>query len=101
MSASGSSLADGLSRHAEDVCRRYLSNGRRSGAYWIVGDVRNTPGASTFVRLKNAGSRKGVAGKWSDYVAPGFMLRIFDWWLSQGRSTASTQHNFSVLRGFV
>jgi hypothetical protein len=66
MTASGSNLAEGLSRHAEAVCRRYLSNGRRSGAYWIVGDVRNTPGASTFVRLKNGGSCKGAAGKWSD-----------------------------------
>jgi len=66
MSASASNLADSLSRHAEAVCRRYLFNGRRSGGYWIVGDVRNTPGASTFVRLKNGGPGKGVAGNWSD-----------------------------------
>ena len=99
MTASASNLAHSLSRHAEAVCRHYLSNGRRSGGYWIVGDVRNAPGASTFVRLKSAGPSKGVAGKWTDYVAPRFMLRIFDWALFHGRLTASTQHNFSVSRG--
>ena len=66
MTASASNLAHSLSRHAEAVCRHYLSNGRRSGGYWIVGDVRNAPGASTFVRLKSGGPSKGVAGKWSD-----------------------------------
>ena len=65
MTASASNLADSLSRHAEAVCRRYLSNGRRSGGYWIVGDVRNAPGASTFVRLKSRGG-KGAVGNWSD-----------------------------------
>ena len=66
MTASASNLAHNLSRHAEAVCRHYLSNGRRSGGYWIVGDVRNAPGASTFVRLKSAGPSKGAAGKWAD-----------------------------------
>jgi Toprim domain len=65
MTASASNLADSLSRHAEAVCRRYLSNGRRFGGYWIVGDVRNAPGASTFVRLKSRGG-KGAVGNWSD-----------------------------------
>ena len=45
MTASASNLAHSLSRHAEAVCRHYLSNGRRSGGYWIVGDVRNAPGS--------------------------------------------------------
>jgi hypothetical protein len=66
MTASASNLAHSLSRDAEAVCRHYLSNGRRSGGYWIVGDVRNAPGASTFVRLKSAGPSKGAAGKWAD-----------------------------------
>ena len=52
-------------RDAEAVCRHYLSNGRREGRYWLVGDVRNTPGRSMFVRLK-AQSAKGAAGKWTD-----------------------------------
>jgi hypothetical protein len=45
-------LAHRLARDAEAVCRRYLSAGRREGGYWLVGDVRNTPGRSMFVRLK-------------------------------------------------
>jgi hypothetical protein len=57
-------LVDRLAMHAEAVCRRYLSNGRREGAYWRVGDVVNTPGRSLFVRLKS--SARGPAGKWTD-----------------------------------
>ncbi|MFG1263278.1 DUF7146 domain-containing protein [Xanthobacter aminoxidans] len=57
-------LARRLARQAEAVCRHYLSAGRRQGHYWQVGDVRNTPGRSMFVRLRN--SAKGPAGKWTD-----------------------------------
>ncbi|MGY3154225.1 hypothetical protein ACVW0V_003365 [Bradyrhizobium elkanii] len=57
-------LARRLGRQAESVCRHYLSAGRREGSYWLVGDVRNTPGRSMFVRLKQ--SAKGAAGKWTD-----------------------------------
>jgi hypothetical protein len=46
------------------VCRHYLSAGRREGGYWLVGDVRNTPGRSMYVRLRE--SAKGTAGKWTD-----------------------------------
>ena len=66
MRTSASDLADGLARHAEAVCRHYLSNGRRYGGYWIVGDVRNASGGSTFVRLKPRGSDTRDVGKWSD-----------------------------------
>lgn len=59
-----SGLARSLGRHAEATCRHYLSSGRREGNYWMVGDVRNAPGRSTFVRLKD--SAKGPAGKWTD-----------------------------------
>ncbi|XSC42231.1 DUF7146 domain-containing protein [Bradyrhizobium sp. RDT10] len=59
-----SELAHRLAREAEAVCRHYLSNGRRVGHYWLVGDVRNTPGRSMFVRLQK--SQKGPAGKWTD-----------------------------------
>ena len=59
-------LAGRLSRHAEAVCRRYLSNGRRCGHYWSVGDVANNPGRSLYVRLRGPSSGKGAAGKWSD-----------------------------------
>jgi hypothetical protein len=66
MSKSASELAHRLARDAEAVCRYYLSNGRRQGNYWLVGDVRNTPGRSLFVRLKGGESGKGAAGKWID-----------------------------------
>jgi hypothetical protein len=64
MSKSASELAHRLAGQAEAVCRHYLSNGRRAGRYWLVGDARNTPGRSMFVRL--AESAKGPAGKWTD-----------------------------------
>ncbi|MFN0114805.1 MAG: toprim domain-containing protein [Paracoccaceae bacterium] len=59
-------LAQRLGERAEDVCRHYLSNGRRQGNYWQVGDVRNTGGRSMFVRLNGPGSGKGAAGRWQD-----------------------------------
>ena len=59
-------LAHRLARDAEAVCRHYLSNGRREGRYWLVGDVENSPGRSLFVRLKGPDSGKGAAGKWTD-----------------------------------
>lgn len=59
-----SELAHSLGRQAETVCRHYLSSGRREGNYWLVGDARNTPGRSMYVRLKD--TPKGPAGKWTD-----------------------------------
>ena len=59
-------LAYRLAREAEAVCRHYLSNGRRVGNYWQVGDVRNTTGRSMFVRLKDGDAGKRPAGKWTD-----------------------------------
>ncbi|MBZ9775133.1 toprim domain-containing protein [Mesorhizobium sp. CO1-1-8] len=61
-----SELASRLGQQAEAVCSRYLSNGHREGRYWLVGDVRNTPGRSMFVRLKGPEFGKGAAGKWTD-----------------------------------
>jgi hypothetical protein len=66
MSMQASDLARRLAEQAETVCRHYLSNGLRSGRYWVVGDVRNTPGRSMFVRLRGPASGKGAAGKWLD-----------------------------------
>lgn len=57
-------LACSLAERAEAVCRHYLSNGRRVGRYWLVGDVRNAPGRSMYVRL--VASPRAVAGKWVD-----------------------------------
>src|ERR1700676_1626602 len=66
MLSQAAELAHRLARDAAAVCRHYLSNGRREGCYWLVGDVRNTPGRSMFVRLKGPESGKGAAGKWTD-----------------------------------
>ena len=66
MSTQASDLARRLGRNAEAVCRHYLSNGRRLGRYWLVGDVANTAGRSLFVRLTGPESGKGAAGKWTD-----------------------------------
>ncbi len=51
---------------AEAVCRHYLSNGRREGRYWLVGDVDNTPGRSLYRAPAGARDRPGAAGKWTD-----------------------------------
>lgn len=66
MTRDASELARRLAREAEAVCRHYLSNGRRQGRYWIVGDVRNTPGRSMFVRLSGPECGPGAAGHWQD-----------------------------------
>lgn len=64
MVRNASELARRLAREAEAVCRHYLSNGKRKGRYWLVGDVNNSPGRSLFVRLQD--SPKGPAGKFTD-----------------------------------
>ena len=61
-----SELASRLAEDAEAVCRHYLSNGYRSGHYWIVGDVRNHRGRSMFVRLKEKSGGNGARCKWTD-----------------------------------
>ncbi|NYF30657.1 toprim domain-containing protein [Sphingopyxis sp. JAI108] len=58
-------LARRLGENAEAVCRHYLSNGRREGHYWMVGDIENAPGRSLYVRLVG-GEGRGAAGKWTD-----------------------------------
>jgi len=66
MPDTASELARRLARNAEAVCRHYLSNGRRHGRYWLVGDVANTRGQSLYVRLSGPDFGKGAAGKWTD-----------------------------------
>lgn len=57
-------IASRLADDAESVCRHFLPVGKRSGNYWIVGDVFGNPGRSMFVRLKGRSGRKG--GRWTD-----------------------------------
>jgi hypothetical protein len=54
-------LSRRLADQAEAVCSAYLPRGRRSGNYWIVGDVHGNPGKSMFIRL--TGERRGF---WTD-----------------------------------
>jgi hypothetical protein len=95
MPGDAADLALRLARDAEAVCRHYLSNGRREGRYWMVGDVANTPGRSLFVHLRGAESGQGGAGKWTDYVAPRVMLRPRAGRRCWARSAGSAQHNLS------
>lgn len=53
-------IKDSLARNALAVCQTYLPNGKRSGNYWIVGDINGNKGKSLYVRLQ------GRAGKWTD-----------------------------------
>ena len=69
-----SDIARRLAENAEAVCRHYLSNGRREGRYWLVGDVYNTPGRSLYVRLSGSASGDGARGRWTDYDARRVML---------------------------
>src|SRR5258708_24946208 len=66
MASDATELAHRLAREAEAVCRHYLSNGRRVGNYWQVGDARNTAGRSMYVRLKTTNVGARPAGKWTD-----------------------------------
>lgn len=61
-----SDIARRLADNAEAVCRRYLSQGHREGRYWLVGNARNTPGRSLYVRLVGSSDARGQAGKWTD-----------------------------------
>lgn len=73
MSSPAAELARQLALYAEAVCRHYLPIGRRSGHYWLIGDVAGTPGRSLYVRLTgsvdgSSGADGGIsgAGKWTD-----------------------------------
>lgn len=66
MSTPAADIARRLAEDAEAVCRRYLSNGRREGHYWMVGDVYNSRGRSLYVRLSGQGDGLRQPGKWTD-----------------------------------
>ena len=55
-------VAAALAERAEEVCRRYLSYGRRRGRYWVAGDLDGGRGRSLFVRL----APPGAPGKFTD-----------------------------------
>src|SRR5262245_1972826 len=68
MDASAAEIARRLTQNAEAVCRHYLSNGRREGRIWRVGDIDNTPGRSMAVRLTGPDDGPGACGHWTDFA---------------------------------
>ncbi len=66
MSRDASEIAIRLGQQAEAVCRTYLSNGRRAGNYWLVGNIHNDKGRSLYVRLYGPPSGPKAAGRWAD-----------------------------------
>jgi hypothetical protein len=66
MESPARTLSCDLAEHVEAVCRHYLSNGRRCGNYWVVGDVNNHAGRSLYVRLKGPLSGADARGRWTD-----------------------------------
>jgi hypothetical protein len=66
MNSPAADLAQRLAQNVEAVCLTYLSNGRRAGNYWVVGDAQNNSGKSLFVRLRGPDYGPGARGKWTD-----------------------------------
>ena len=97
MPDTASDLARRLADNAEAVCRHYLSNGRREGRWWTVGDIHNTPGRSTMVRLKS--NDRGPAGKWTD-AATGEHGDLLDL-IAQAQRTATLADTLDEARRFL
>ena len=66
MPRDASELAHRLAREAEAVCRHYLSNGRREGRYWLVGDVQEHAGPLDVRPAEGREPARAPAGKWTD-----------------------------------
>jgi Toprim domain len=92
-------LARRLARDAEAVCRHYLSNGRRSGRYWLAGDAMNTPGRSLYVRLQGPDHGPGAAGKWTD-AATGEHGDLLDL-IARNRDLPRLADTIDEARGFL
>src|SRR5262245_54700475 len=92
-------LAARLAENAEAVCKEYLSQGRRSGAYWLAGDVHDNPGRSLFVRLVGPTSGRGAAGKWTD-AATGEHGDLLDL-ISLNRGHTKLRNTLEEARAFV
>lgn len=60
-------LSRRLAQHADAVCAHYLSNGKREGHYWMIGDVLGNPGRSMHVRLTSS-THGHTAGRWTDHA---------------------------------
>jgi len=99
MSSEAARLSRELSARALDVCRRYLSNGRREGVYWTVGDAANTKGRSLYVRLKGPDYGPGAAGHWTD-AATGEHGDLLDL-IAANRGLSTIAEVLDEARGFL
>jgi hypothetical protein len=99
MESPAKKIACTLANDAESVCRHYLSNGRKQGRYWIVGDVQNTPGRSLYVRLTGPTSGPGAAGKWTD-SATGQHGDLLDL-IAMNMGIATLRDTLDEARGFL
>jgi len=99
MHSPAAGIARRLAKDVEAVCRHYLSNGRKQGRYWIVGDVQNTPGRSLYVRLTGPTSGPGAAGKWTD-AATGEHGDLLDL-ISLNMGIATLKDTLEEARGFL
>ena len=88
-------VAAALGARAEEVCRRYLPHGRKSGRYWTAGDIRGARGRSLFVRL----APPGVPGKWTD-AATGEHGDLLDL-IRIASGTGSMRAALAEARGFL
>lgn len=66
MSNEAKDIARQLARHALAVCQTYLPHGRKTGNYWIIGNLAGDKGRSMHVRLHGPDYGPGAAGKWTD-----------------------------------
>lgn len=66
LSTEAAHVAQTLGQNAESVCLHYLSNGYKSGNYWLVGNIQNEKGRSLYVRLSGPSSGPKASGKWVD-----------------------------------
>ena len=99
MSDSIADLKRRLARDVEAVCRHYLSNGRRCGRYWVVGDLANTPGRSLYVRLYGPEHGAGAAGQWTDAakVEHGDLLDL----IAGARRLGNMRETLAEVRRFI
>ena len=99
MRGDAASLAARLAENAEAVCKEYLTQGRRCGNYWLVGDVHDNPGRSLFVRLEGPTSGRGAAGKWTDAATAdhGDLLDL----ISQNRGHTNLRDTLDEARRFL
>jgi hypothetical protein len=99
MKRDAAALAARLAENAEAVCKEYLSQGRRSGNYWLVGDVHDNPGRSLFVRLAGPIHGRGAAGNWTD-AATGQHGDLLDL-ISLNRRHANLRDTLEEARAFL